>query len=358
MEDRAPTLALGLCFELGARVGDRHQALRGLALTQCLLQRSCKARLQDRRLQRATRLAGHQHQSLGEVQAALDARHLRRIGGIQHRQAREARRRTIGAGQNFGAQARTAHPEQQHIRQAFLTDALDKGAQSSHLGRTHSRRIQPLEPLGFVAIGPHTRIARPDARIALLLGPTLGRGRHRRAQSRRTHHTVTARQGRQQVRERIAKGLQALAQQLIGDRIQIDACGRYLLERALGPGHILGQGLGNRAVIHEGRDRRRRRGVHRLRAQQPIDIDRVRVLGVLGAGAGPQQTLGLRALAVQRFPTRALHHLGPMVVGQLGIRDRRRAQQARLARAIQLFVDRGINARHKEARHAGNALER
>ena len=59
------------------------------------------------------------------------------------------------------------------------------------------------------------------------------------------------------------------------------------------------------AVIAEGVKGGRRNGVNRVGADQFFDVEHVAILRVLGAGAGPQQPLRLRALCRKRLPARS-----------------------------------------------------
>ena len=68
---------------------------------------------------------------------------------------------------------------------------------------------------------------------------------------------------------------------------------------------VFGQAVAQLAVIAECVERRRRDGVDGVRADQFFDVEHVAVLRILGAGAGPQQALRLRALGRERLPARA-----------------------------------------------------
>ena len=91
-----------------------------------------------------------------------------------------------------------------------------------------------------------------------------------------------------------------------------------------------------------------------------------RQAGVLGAGAGPQQALGLRAPRRQRLPARPGEDLLVALVGQLGVGDghlaRQRAQQ-RLLPGVRSStrqplgdhaVEGGVDPADEEAGHAGH----
>ena len=116
------------------------------------------------------------------------------------------------------------------------------------------------------------------------------------------------------------------------------------------------------AVVAERLERLRRQRVHGVRTDQLLDVDDVRVVGVLGARAGPQQALGLRALALQRRELRAAEEVQEVPVGDLGVGDGDLAQQRARASgdpfALERRVDRGVHAADEEARHRGLPVDR
>ena len=59
------------------------------------------------------------------------------------------------------------------------------------------------------------------------------------------------------------------------------------------------------AVIAEGVHGGRRNGVDRIGTDQLFNVQHIAIFWILGAGAGPEQPLCLRALCGQRFPARA-----------------------------------------------------
>ncbi len=67
---------------------------------------------------------------------------------------------------------------------------------------------------------------------------------------------------------------------------------------------IFGQALAQLAVIAEGVERGGRNGVHRVRPDQFFDVQHVAIGWILGAGAGPEHALRLRALGGQSLPAR------------------------------------------------------
>jgi hypothetical protein len=72
----------------------------------------------------------------------------------------------------------------------------------------------------------------------------------------------------------------------------------------------------------ERRHRRRRHRVDGVEANQLLDVQYVTVIGVLRAGARPEEPLRLRAALGQRTPPRAAEQLLVALVGQLRIGNR------------------------------------
>src|SRR3546814_2145821 len=84
------------------------------------------------------------------------------------------------------------------------------------------------------------------------------------------------------------------------------------------------------AMIAERIQRCRRHRVDGIRANQLFDIQRVAVRRVLGAGAGPQQTLWPRArLLRELLPARRREDVAVVLVGPPRIGDRNRPASGR-----------------------------
>ena len=70
-----------------------------------------------------------------------------------------------------------------------------------------------------------------------------------------------------------------------------------------------------------------RHGVDRIGADQFLDVDDVAVFGILGAGAGPEHALCLRAFGCESFPARSAENALITLIGELAVRDRDFAEQ-------------------------------
>ncbi len=85
---------------------------------------------------------------------------------------------------------------------------------------------------------------------------------------------------------------------------------------------VLGQlTLGHVAVIEEGVDGRRRHRIDRVRADQRLDVEHVRILRVLGAGARPQDPLWAGALCGHIGKRVRLEDLLIPLICKLGVGD-------------------------------------
>src|SRR5438093_13448308 len=76
------------------------------------------------------------------------------------------------------------------------------------------------------------------------------------------------------------------------------------------------------SVIAEGIKCRGRNGVHGIGTNELFHVNHVAVLRVLGAGAGPQKPLRLRALGGQGFPTRAAEEFLIFLVSEPSVGNR------------------------------------
>src|SRR5450755_4132098 len=94
--------------------------------------------------------------------------------------------------------------------------------------------------------------------------------------------------GFEEVIEGLGELLDTLLHQRVGDGLHGNARLFEVAHDGLRAREVLGQTLPNLSMIAEGVQRRGRDGVHRVRADQFLDVEHVRVLGILGAGAGPQ----------------------------------------------------------------------
>ena len=111
-------------------------------------------------------------------------------------------------------------------------------------------------------------------------------------------------------------------------------------------------------MVTRGVDRLVGHRVDGVRADQVVDVERVRVVRVLGRGRGPERALNVRALGGERLPARSAEEPLERVVGDLRIGDRRLAAQVLASGALERGVDLGVDARDEEARHRRGRLER
>ncbi len=108
-------------------------------------------------------------------------------------------------------------------------------------------------------------------------------------------------------------------------------------------------------MVLEGEDRLLGHRVDGVRADQLVDVQRVRVGRVLGRGGSPQDPLGSGALGGQVLPPGAAEGLEVVGVGEPRVGDRELALQALVgAHLLQAAVRLGVDARHEEARHRGH----
>ena len=111
-----------------------------------------------------------------------------------------------------------------------------------------------------------------------------------------------ARDGGEQLVEGIGKAPHAVLGQLGGHRVDGNAACFERGHGLLGRADILLQARTHAAMVAEGVHGLRRHGVDGVGADQFLDIEHVAVGGVLGAGAGPEQPLRMRAARLQLLP--------------------------------------------------------
>ena len=83
--------------------------------------------------------------------------------------------------------------------------------------------------------------------------------------------------------------------------------------------NVLCQALAQFAVIAKGIEGRGRNCVDRVRADQFFHVKHVAIIGVFGAGAGPEHALRLRALLGECLPAWAAENFLIFLVGQLSV---------------------------------------
>src|SRR3954462_2998994 len=150
----------------------------------------------------------------------------------------------------------------------------------------------------------------------------------------------------EQLRERVGELLHALAVESLDHVVVVDARLRDLVEDAVRLVDVPLQGRRDLAVVLEGLDRLLRHGVHRLRADQLLDVDDVAVVGVLRRRGRPEAALFPRALRLESLPARAGVELLVALVGELRVGDRELALQlCGRAGLIEPPVGLGVDAR-------------
>ena len=153
---------------------------------------------------------------------------------------------------------------------------------------------------------------------------------------------------------------------MLGDAGKVEAQPLDLGHHVAGLVDVLGQRSAHVAVVAERVHRGRRDGVHRVAADQLLDVEDVAVGLVLHPGAGPEQALRVGAGGGEFLPALAGHHLLVQHVSHLGVGDGHLAAQ-RLERLgllvaggdplVDLLVDLRVDAADEKARHAGNAAD-
>ena len=130
-------------------------------------------------------------------------------------------------------------------------------------------------------------------------------------------------------------------------------------------GNIFGKRRVRVAVIAIGVESRRRNSVHRVRADKFLNVHHIVVAGIFCAGAGPENTLRLRALCRKLLPAIGAEDVLVAFIGLLAVSNRHLAQNTfqffLFAPAGSSFetgnytrVHQSINAADEEACHTGH----
>src|SRR5690349_17593454 len=101
--------------------------------------------LEEVRLERRSRLAGDDEESLCEIDARFEGVNLRRIGRVEHQQLRMPFEAPEGPRQYVGTQARTAHTEDDGVREA-PPHSFAECQERARLVMLLVRDVQPVKP--------------------------------------------------------------------------------------------------------------------------------------------------------------------------------------------------------------------
>src|SRR5258708_7620750 len=183
----------------------------------------------------------------------------------------------------------------------------------------------------------------------------------------RTHPCVFA-HGIQQGLEGVSKELDAVDHQFVRHFLH-----RYASFCKIGHGlpsaiDVFREAGSQFSVVAEGIKSSRGNGVDGILANQFFDVKHIAILWILGAGAGPELALRLRALGCECLPPRAAEKFLILLVGEAGVGDSHLAsnalQQSSLARVrasleplIYLAVNERVDAADEKAGHTRDVAD-
>ena len=140
----------------------------------------------------------------------------------------------------------------------------------------------------------------------------------------------------------------AVAQQLLGDVVEVDA---GLAQRVEVGGRVVRRGGAGDLAVARGRGQRRQRHrVDRVGPDEAVDVHRLGVGRVLDAGRRPQRALHRRAGLAQRGEALALEHALERAVGGARVGEAGAAGEVVAAERLEPLVDLGVDARDEERR--------
>ncbi len=159
-------------------------------------------------------------------------------------------------------------------------------------------------------------------------------------------------EGGDQFVERLLEARHALSFELGCHVVHVDADSGERIPDLAGRLDVGVDAAGDRAVVAEGLQRVVGQGVHRVRADQLVDVERVGVRRVLGRRRRPQRPLHAGAACSERLPAGPGERLDEELVGELALGDGRLApQRERLVGAdrVEAPVDLGVDPADEEA---------
>src|ERR1700722_3054757 len=162
VENIAEVVGLSDFLHVRAGIGGGDEALSGFGGTDRFGDQIVEKLLEDIGLKRAAGFAGHDEDRLVDVDILFDGADLRRIGRIQHVHLRTPRLVPVGLGENFDAQAGTAHAQQDAMGESSFLDVRGDFFQFVVLGDLFGDNGEPAKPFAFVGVGPKRSVFGPQ----------------------------------------------------------------------------------------------------------------------------------------------------------------------------------------------------
>src|SRR5260370_4548411 len=158
----AEAFLLRYLWQARARIGDGHEMPAGLPLANERNDLRPEIIEEDVGLERSARLAGHDEQRALQIDPVLQRADLLGIGGVEYVKCRSAGSRAQRSRQHFGAQARSAHAEQQNVAKIFGANFPSEGGQAIEAAELVIDNVEPVEPVALVASRPKPRVPAPE----------------------------------------------------------------------------------------------------------------------------------------------------------------------------------------------------
>ncbi len=376
-EDVTEAVRLGEFLKLGSRVGDGDELTTCPVHADSLLDQLEEVLLEDVGLERRSRLAGDDEERAVEVQLLLEGSHLGRVGGVQDVQLGKAFDPTERHLEDLGAEARSAHPQEQGVADILLLGQLGDPLEPLQVGlELVLGDSQPAQPVGLIATGPEGGVPSPQTSHLPVRLPIIERRLHLCGvcvgqpaglpPSHRLRRRLTAiLDGAEQLGESLREQPHAVGEQPVGDVTQGDVQLLEGSERAPCTLEILLQREATSPVLPEGVVGRGRYRIDSVATDQLLHVEHIAVFRVLRAGARPEQPLRLSARIGERFPAGTAEQFLIALIGELGVGDGGPAEQfaqtrplVGVLRFLELLrddrVDRRVYPADEEARHTGD----
>ena len=162
-ENVAEVIGLGDLLHFRAGIGDGDEAAAGFIRADSLLCTFEKVLLENIGLERGAGFAGNDEESFCQIDFVFGCLDLRRIGGIEHVQLREACDLAEGLRQHSGHRLDPPMPSNRmSVKPSFLASAT-AALELVAVGDLLVDDVEPAQPLGFVRAGPERGVVLPEA---------------------------------------------------------------------------------------------------------------------------------------------------------------------------------------------------
>ena len=152
-------------------IGDRNECFPGFVGAQRRSDSGAEIVQEDIGLQSAAGFRGDDKKRVREIYRLVEGPELGGIGAVEHMKLWTPRLRAENFRHNFGAEARSAHPQQHEVLDAPSPHLLRKMVKRAGIAHLLFDDPEPAHPLVFFASRPERRVASPETPDFVLRAP-------------------------------------------------------------------------------------------------------------------------------------------------------------------------------------------